>query len=1094
MDPGQKIEPEHGSLPYVPAFQMTSVLYNIDSSPETLQHLVAMAAGQRLLSSIRIEETPVDQSSLLRVMETVVRDYTKTLPTKDLLYDKAIKQTAYETIITLIDRFDLSVKVPFQRLWEITLFKGLPHSGLPTDKTLDQVTKEHLETVMNVTKNKKVQTYVTNALRTSEKLDAVLKRALNIGESFESLFDDVGLSKKDNLRKSLLLDGEADICASLEAVLSGPLDGDENTLVSTVFRDISRLHDPDLRNKFYNRILVKVVNIMTDLEGRTGAIPVRWMNLFVQFYCYLVSKEMVPLVDPVVQTFLSTHPLDFFTYQLQHMPMLLAPHSNFRQDNFVLEQWQRDCLKAVEQGYNILLSAPTSSGKSLLSTHGINNHSKILYVVPSEALGYQQASILLASLLDQEKRIGATRRNFRLEMKSKRFRWNARAADDIIVGTPAEMCALVQSGEISSAQDYLILDEFHNLQDVTLGPSYRKLLWFAAFHKIPTMCLSATIPNFEEVKTSLEHILHGPLFAVNEYKRFFNQKRWTFRATDKDVKLVEMDPMDNITSESLLSRQFHRIGLYPGQTLSLYQRLPTAPRVDERTPRLVSLDEVEHLEGSLIRHLQDQDATTLMSIVKGKPVAGDSLTLYQLYKALKDMNTNKKPALVFKMEPLACLTLYNNLIHLIQDYNALVYANFNDDQSIVQQYLEEATALEASIEIPKSKSKDKEKEKATSGRDLDPEEVKQQQKERLFRNKFLPKLASFYDAYLKMRFNADGTPLNQAEYDAFNTKYGATLTHKEVQALREEHVRKERLYTSDTIQMRAGYEIHAAAKITTYSTGHIMKDIRKQINSELAYQTAFHGRFTYEAHTFAAFGDVGEVRKAKSLSKLVAGAENDDDEFDSVKESKEKDANSPLYEYTYNIPYTHPVMVGMECGLLFYNSLLNPAFQRVCQTLISKHPLIVVSDRTLAVGVNYPIKTVLLLGGLRGEPVEVLDNALAHQAMGRAGRRGLDSEGHIIYSGVDVPSILTARYAEVKVDDAKEAVLAGQTEAFQTFVRTGERPVEQVSTSVQQTPRANSTIVSEPVAQPVSTLDSDEMRRKLETMTWEELCDLEDGI
>jgi len=1066
---------------------MTSVLSEIDSSPETLQHLVAMAVGQRLLSSIRIHETPVDQSSLWKVMESAVRQYTTTIPTKDLLYDKVVKQKAYDTLVTLIDRFDLSAKASFQRLWEMALFKGLPHSGLPADKTLDQVVKEDLETLMSVTKNKKVQTYVTNTLRTSEKLDAVLKRVLNIGEAFESLFDDVGLSKKDSLRKSLLLDGEVDLCASLEAVLSGPLDGDENTLVSNVFRDISRLHDPDLRNKFYNRILIKVVNLMTDLETRTNAIPVRWMNLFVQFYCYLVTKEMIPLVDPIVQTFLGTHPLDFFTYQLQHMPMLLAPHSNFRQDDFVLEQWQRDCLKAVEQGHNLLLSAPTSSGKSLLSTHAINNHRKILYVVPSEALGYQQASILLASLLDQEKRVGATRRNFRLELKSKRFRMNARSADDIIVGTPAEMCALVQSGQISPAQDYLILDEFHNLQDASLGLSYRKLLWFAAFHKIPTMCLSATIPNFEEVKTSLEHILHGPLFAVNEYKRFFNQKRWTFRATDKDVKLVEMDPMDNITSESLLSRQFHRIGLYPGQTLSLYQRLPTAPRVDERTPRLVSLDEVEQLEGSLIRHLQDQDATTLSSIVKGKPVAGDSLSLYQLYKALKDMNTSKKPALVFKMEPSACLTLYNNLIHLIQDYNALVYANFNDDQSIIQQYLEEATALEASVEIPKNKEKDK--AKTGQGRDLEPEEVKQQQKERLFRTKFLPKLASFYDAYLKMRFNADGTPLNQAEYDAFNTKYGANITHKEVQTLREEHVRKERLYTSDTIQMRAGYEIHAAAKITTYSTGHIMKDIRKQINSELAYQTAFHGRFTYEAHTFAAFGDVGEVRKTKSLSKLTA---ENDDEFDGIRESKEKDADSSLYEYTYNIPYTHPVMVGMECGLLFYNSLLNPAFQRVCQTLISKHPLIVVSDRTLAVGVNYPIKTVLLLGGLRGEPVEVLDNALAHQAMGRAGRRGLDSEGHIIYSGVDVPSILTARYAEVKIDEAKDAVLADQSEAFQTFVRTGERPIEQVLVPVEQAPRP--TVIPTIVAEVHSPLDSEEMRRKLETMTWEELCDLEDGI
>jgi hypothetical protein len=139
--------------------------------------------------------------------------------------------------------------------------------------------------------------------------------------------------------------------------------------------------------------------------------------------------------------------------------------------------------------------------------------------------------------------------------------------------------------------------------------------------------------------------------------------------------------------------------------------------------------------------------------------------------------------------------------------------------------------------------------------------------------------------------------------------------------------------------------------------------------------------------------------------------------------------------------YDHPVLVGIECGLLFSNELLNPALTRTCQLLLSKHPLIVVSDKGLATGINYPIRTVWLQGAFPGEPVEVLDNTLAQQAMGRAGRRGHDREATIYMSGVDMKNILMPQYRAVGPNDpARMALLVeGEDEAFRRFVLTEER-------------------------------------------------------
>ena len=55
----------------------------------------------------------------------------------------------------------------------------------------------------------------------------------------------------------------------------------------------------------------------------------------------------------------------------------------------------------------------------------------------------------------------------------------------------------------------------------------------------------------------------------------------------------------------------------------------------------------------------------------------------------------------------------------------------------------------------------------------------------------------------------------------------------------------------------------------------------------------------------------------------------------------------------------------------------------------------------------------MLLGGLKDEPLEDIDNTLAHQAIGRAGRRGLDAEGFIIYSGININTILIHKYKHV---------------------------------------------------------------------------------
>ena len=84
-------------------------------------------------------------------------------------------------------------------------------------------------------------------------------------------------------------------------------------------------------------------------------------------------------------------------------------------------------------------------------------------------------------------------------------------------------------------------------------------------------------------------------------------------------------------------------------------------------------------------------------------------------------------------------------------------------------------------------------------------------------------------------------------------------------------------------------------------------------------------------------------------------------------------------------------MRGLRRGIgLYINEVSSPSYRREVQRLASKGKLaVVVSDDSLAFGVNMPFRTCVFAGEMGGE----LTPLMAQQMSGRAGRRGLDTQG-----------------------------------------------------------------------------------------------------
>jgi hypothetical protein len=97
------------------------------------------------------------------------------------------------------------------------------------------------------------------------------------------------------------------------------------------------------------------------------------------------------------------------------------------------------------------------------------------------------------------------------------------------------------------------------------------------------------------------------------------------------------------------------------------------------------------------------------------------------------------------------------------------------------------------------------------------------------------------------------------------------------------------------------------------------------------------------------------------------------------------------------IAYENPVFQLLKRGIGLYISSMPDEYNWILQRLMSEKRLgIVISDRTLCLGIDLPIRSVTLSG--YKDPKYTTSDYL--QMSGRAGRRGHDNQGNIIFHGI----------------------------------------------------------------------------------------------
>jgi superfamily II RNA helicase len=170
---------------------------------------------------------------------------------------------------------------------------------------------------------------------------------------------------------------------------------------------------------------------------------------------------------------------------------------------FALDPFQREAMVALAAGHSVLVAAPTGTGKTVVAEFGVHlartRGLRALYTTPIKALSNQKYRDFRDRYGDA---VGLLTGDVVVEPD---------AAVQVMT-TEVLRNRLVQGADALDDVGAIVFDEVHYMGDPERGTAWEESILLAPRH-VPLVCLSATVPNTEEIASWIRDA-HGELTCV----------------------------------------------------------------------------------------------------------------------------------------------------------------------------------------------------------------------------------------------------------------------------------------------------------------------------------------------------------------------------------------------------------------------------------------------------------------------------------------------------------------------------------------------------------------------------------------------------
>jgi superfamily II RNA helicase len=174
-----------------------------------------------------------------------------------------------------------------------------------------------------------------------------------------------------------------------------------------------------------------------------------------------------------------------------------------------LDPFQQEAIGYINEGFSVIVSAPTGAGKTVIAEHVIREcvkrGEKVIYTAPIKALSNQKYRDFQE---ETDHHVGILTGDVSLEPD----------ADVLIMTTEIFRNKILEERSSLHAYRWIIFDEIHYIDDYERGSVWEESLIFLPEH-MNVLGLSATVPNVDELARWIASVHKREIKVVKESKR-----------------------------------------------------------------------------------------------------------------------------------------------------------------------------------------------------------------------------------------------------------------------------------------------------------------------------------------------------------------------------------------------------------------------------------------------------------------------------------------------------------------------------------------------------------------------------------------------
>ncbi len=432
------------------------------------------------------------------------------------------------------------------------------------------------------------------------------------------------------------------------------------------YNKIIQMNDSKTKNDLIKDMFLKIKTLILHIEDRE---------------IKGIDKELLDIFEKTKEL---TNDMNSIELQLKSK-ILPKPMNDFKESHLKADLWQTEVIREINNNHNVLVCAPTSTGKTIIGTYMASRNGNTLFIVPNESVGIQVTGVITNF---SNGNYSVITKKFIIENENSSMN----------IGTPIELENFLLSYNYHF--DNIIIDEIHCLNN---NSTYEQLEFSNSIKRLIILLsgqflfLSATLTDesMNNLKVYFENIKNEECKVIKHTERFINLQ---FRIMNEDKRIESVNPFSQIDLSEITDFKGKNMSITNQDIWDFWE---ASLDEDEFIPQmkkwlgngLLDINKIQKLSSKIPIFIQNQfeeDQEYIEDVLEevgsdNKIIEIDMDNKEELDSILLNLVMELKkndllPAIIFQNDIVDCHDIHESLVKILEKEQDIKYPTYYEDK------------------------------------------------------------------------------------------------------------------------------------------------------------------------------------------------------------------------------------------------------------------------------------------------------------------------------------------------------------------------------------------------------------------------------